>query len=371
MRKPALGRRGLIVGVIAAILVIGSVAVVAIPSTRMAVLLAWCDLTGTGCTRPPDGPAAPPEGEADWRVSLSPAEAATWGNYYALGDSYSSGDGADDYLSGTAVDGGCWRSANAYPHLIADGLDLAGELGFVACSGQRGHAMLEALGGADSQLDRVSRHTSLVTIGIGGNDLGFTSVLKACMLRVPLLESDACIGQEADIDERMHGFESTFENVLAEVRDRAPDARVIVVGYPRLFTAKPDGMYYTLTPTDQTWLNTTIQRFNRQVREAVAAFDAEIAEEGQVGSVEFVDVYDVLSGHEVGAEEPWVNGVLLRDLSDGVTLDRSTFHPTADGQRAVSERVREQIDAGPGRRLYATRETVQNASPEVLAAEVD
>ncbi|RCV53513.1 SGNH/GDSL hydrolase family protein [Marinitenerispora sediminis] len=371
MRKPALGRRGVIVGIVAAILVIGSVVVVAVPSTRLAAQLAWCDLTGTGCPGPPYSPPEEPGDDVDWRISLSPLEAATWGNYYALGDSYSSGDGADDYLSGTAVSGGCWRSANAYPRIIADSFDFAGELGFVACSGQRGYAMLDSLGGADSQLDRVSRHASLVTIGIGGNDLGFTSVLKACMLRVPLLESDACIGQEEDIDQRMRTFESTFEDVIGEVRERAPDARVVVLGYPRLFAAKPDGMYYTLTATDQRWLNTTIQRFNRQIREAAEAADAEIADAGQVGSVEFVDVYDVVSGHEVGTEEPWVNGVLLRDLTEGVTIDRSTFHPTAEGQRAVSERVLAQIEAGPERRLYATRETVRNASPEVLAAEAD
>ncbi|GAA3735981.1 lysophospholipase L1-like esterase [Spinactinospora alkalitolerans] len=370
MRKPAVGTRTLVLGAIAAVLVVTCIVVAAVPATRGAVRQAWCDLSGTWC-----GPGLPPPGDGpdeDGRlVELSPVEAATWGNYYALGDSYSSGDGAEDYAPDTAVADGCWRSANAYPETVARSYDFAGELTFLACSGQRGNVMLESLDSEDSQIASLTPHTSLVTIGIGGNDLGFTSVLKTCMLRVPLLESSACQAQEDDVDKRMRTFEATFADVLAEVRERVPDSRVIVLGYPRLFVEEPSGLYYTLTSGDQIWLNDTIQRFNEQLEEAVAEVDAGIADWGEVGSVEFVDVYDALDGHEVGTEEPWVNGVLLRSLTDGITIDRSTFHPTSEGQNAVSARVRAQVEEGPGRPIYATRSTVDNASPEVLAAETE
>lgn len=368
-RTPAATRRTRLLGITTAVLTLLLVVVFTVPATRSAVQRAWCETTQTWCADVPVGADSGPD-EGGWRIRLSPVEAATWGNYYALGDSYSSGDGADEYVPETAVKGGCWRSANAYPELVFDSHEFAGELTFLACSGQRGHAMLESIDETESQLGWVAPHTSLVTIGIGGNDLGFSTVLKTCMMRIPLLESRACIGQEDAVANRMDRFEATFEELIGEVRDRAPDARILVVGYPRLFPEEPTGMYYTLTASDQLWLNETIQRFNAQLREAVQAHDTEIARSGQVGSVEFVDTYDALDGHEIGAKEPWVNGVLLRDFATGVTVDRSTFHPDADGHRAVGALVGAQVDRGPGRPFYATRATVHNASPDVLAAEV-
>ncbi|MDA8372114.1 MAG: SGNH/GDSL hydrolase family protein [Nocardiopsaceae bacterium] len=368
MRIPEISRRTLIPG-IAGLLVLLCIAVLAIPTTRSGVLDAWCDLTGSGCGAAPGRHEE--SGSSGWRTQLSPVEAAIWGNYVALGDSYSSGHGADDYAPGTTGEGGCRRSANAYPEKIAAAYDFAGELGFFACSSQKGNAMLEDLGSADSQLDRVSTHSSLVTLGIGGNDLGFTSILRTCMMRLPVVESHVCVDQEPDIEQRMGVFESTFEDLIAEIRVRAPDARILVLGYPRLFPAEPTGMYYTLTVTDQQWLNRMTKRFNEQIKEAAAEADAEIVDDRQVGSVEYIDVYNSLEGHEVGTEEPWLNGVLLADLTGGITIDRSTFHPNALGQSAFGDRVSDQIDDGPERPLYAARETLENASPEVLASEID
>ncbi|TDQ48820.1 SGNH/GDSL hydrolase family protein [Actinorugispora endophytica] len=368
LRGPAVTTRRLVLGITSAVLAVAVAVVLTVPASRSTVQQAWCETTRTWCDNVPVGPDGEPDTDGR-RLRLSPVDAATWGNYYALGDSYSSGDGAGDYAPGTAVRGGCWRSANAYPERVTGSYDFAGELTFLACSGQRGNKMLESVDETESQLDWVAPHTSLVTIGIGGNDLGFTTVLKTCMMRVPLLESGVCIGQEDAVVNRMGKFEATFEQLIGEVRDRAPDARVLVVGYPRLFPEEPTGMYYTLTAGDQSWLNETIRRFNKQLDDAVQVHDSEIADSGQVGSVEFVDAYDALDGHEIGSEEPWVNGVLLRDFATGVTVDRSTFHPDADGHQAVSALVGAQIDEGPGRPFYVTRATVHNASPEVLAGE--
>ncbi|ASU86362.1 SGNH/GDSL hydrolase family protein [Nocardiopsis gilva YIM 90087] len=370
MRIPELPRRTWVLGSLAVSLVLACVIVIAVPVTRTGMLGLWCEVTGRGCAEQPPPPDDAPE-VPDWRVEMSPVDAATWGHYVALGDSYSSGDGAGDYLPGTAKSGGCWRSANAYPQRILSAYDFAGDLGFVACSSQKGRAMLKEVGSADSQLDRITPHTSLITLGVGGNDLGFTPVLRTCMVRLPLVEADACTGQEKDVEKRMEKFKATFDDLLAEIRDRAPDARVVVLGYPRLFPAKPQGMYYTLTVGDQKWLNDTIKRFNLQLENAVNRADAEIADESQVGSVEFVDIYTVFKGHEVDAEEPWLNGVLIRDLSEGIKVDRSTFHPTAAGQAAFTDRVAERIASGPGRALYVTRDTLDNADPDVLVAEVE
>ncbi|WP_046471507.1 SGNH/GDSL hydrolase family protein [Allosalinactinospora lopnorensis] len=367
MRIPDFSRRTLILGTAAATLVMVLLVALVVPPTRDGVLDAWCDLTEAGCPGPRGA-----EPDASGRLlRMPPEEAATWGNYVALGDSYAAGDGAGDYIPDTVGDGGCWRSSNAYPEKIVEENDFAGELGFFACSGRKGSAMLESLGSGDAQVEQVTRYTSLVTIGVGGNDLGFSSVLQTCMVRVPLLESSACVGQEDDLSERMDTFEETFEELLAEIRGRAPDARIIVTGYPRLFPVEPQSMYYTLTTNDQLWLNEMTQRFNKQLKDTVAEADADIVGDDETGSVEFVEVYTALNGHEISAEEAWINGVVWRDLRNGVTVDRSTFHPNADGQTAVGDRVQQQLEDGPERPLYATRALVESANPEVLASEFE
>ncbi|GAA1767974.1 SGNH/GDSL hydrolase family protein [Streptomonospora arabica] len=370
MRIPEISRRARIVGATAAALVLVCVAVLVVPVTREGLRAAWCDATGEGCTRLED-PRRDHDGASGWRQRLTPREAASWGNYIALGDSYSSGEGAGDYAPGTAGEGGCRRSANAYPRRVADSFDFAGELGFFACSRQRGASMLESVGERDSQIGRVTAHTSLVTIGIGGNDLGFTSVLRGCMVRVPLMESTACRDQEEEIEKRMRLFDDTLEDIVGEIRERAPDARILVVGYPRLFPTDPSGMYYTLAPDDQEWLNGKLKEFSTRVREKVAGLDSEIVEERQTGSVEYVRMFSALKGHEVGADEPWLNGVLLGGFAQGVQVDHGTFHPNARGHRAFTKRILSQLEEGPDRALYAAQATLDSAEPEVLAGELD
>lgn len=370
MRIPEFSRRARIIGAAAAAVVLVCTAVMLVPFTREGVLDAWCETTGQGCSRLED-PRRDYDGASGWRQRLTPDEAASWGNYVALGDSYSSGEGAGDYTPGTAATDGCRRSVNAYPQRLSDSYDFSGQLGFYACSRQRGADMLETLDGAESQIGRVGPHTSLVTIGIGGNDLGFTSVLRACMVRVPLMETSACSDQEEDIEARINAFDSTFDDIIDEIRERAPDARILVVGYPRLFPADPEGMYYTLAPHDQEWLNTILKRFDARIQEDVGELDAQIVDDRQTGSVEYVRMYTALKGHEIGAEHPWLNGVLLGDLSGGVEVDHGTFHPNARGHKAFTKRIVRQLDDGPGRALYAAQETLEGVDSEVLAGEVD
>ncbi|MFD0776160.1 SGNH/GDSL hydrolase family protein [Streptomonospora algeriensis] len=371
MRIPEFSRRTRIVSAAAAAVVLVCVAVLLVPVTRESLQDTWCRLTGWGCSRLEDPNRRDYADASGWRQRLAPEEAAAWGNYVALGDSYSSGEGAGDYIEGTADDGGCRRSANAYPERVADSFDFAGQLGFYACSRQRGASMLESLEEADSQIAQTKPHTSVVTLGIGGNDLGFTSVLRACMVRVPLMEATACRDQEEDVTSRMDGFESTLEDIIREIRDRAPDARILVVGYPRIFPADPSSMYYTLAPNDQEWLNETLQDFNTRIRRNVAESDAEIVEERQTGSVEYVGMSTAFESHEVGTDEPWLHGVLLGDFAEGVEVDHGTFHPNARGHKAFAKRVLHQIEKGPDRPLYAAEQTLDSAEPEVLASELD
>jgi lysophospholipase L1-like esterase len=104
-------------------------------------------------------------------IAAAPAASATTAvHYVALGDSYSSGVGAGDYISSS---GSCDRSTNAYPEQWADANSPAS---FVseACSGATTADVLS------SQVSALSAMTTLVSITIGGNDAGFSTVRPAC-----------------------------------------------------------------------------------------------------------------------------------------------------------------------------------------------
>ncbi|MGW8527784.1 MULTISPECIES: SGNH/GDSL hydrolase family protein [Nocardiopsidaceae] len=367
---PRARRRGARAAVaVSLVLVLALVVTLTVPATREGLMELWCDATGGVCP----GEELPPiteDEESDWRVRMEPEEAALWGNYVALGDSYSSGDGAGDYDPATAEPGGCWRSENAYPKVIGEEFDFSGSLAFYACSTHKGEDMLGQIGTPESQIERVTENTSLVTLGIGGNDLGFTPVLRTCIVRMPLLESSVCVEQEEDLERRMDAFEETLAEVLGEIRDRAPDARVLVLGYPRLFPEEPPGMYYTLTVSDQVWLNSLAQRFNERIRDGVYEVDGEVYGGRRTGSVEYVNTFSALNGYEVSAEESWLNGIVLGQLGEGLRVDRASFHPTAQGQMSIAERVRLQILEGPERTLYVSRETLEDVDPEQLMSEL-
>lgn len=354
---------------VALVLVLSLVVTLTVPAGRDSLRSLWCGITGGVCPAEELPPITEDE-ETDWRARVSPEEGAVWGNYVALGDSYSSGDGAGDYVPETAVPGGCWRSANAYAHLIEEEFDFAGALAFYACSSHRGAVMLDELGTPESQIERVTEHTSLVTLGIGGNDLGFIPVLRTCIVRMPLLESSVCTEQEEDISQRMDRFEETLATVIQEIRDRAPDARILVLGYPRLFPEEPPGMYYTLTARDQRWLNGVGERFNERIRDVVYRADGEVYGSRQTGSVEYVNTFSAFSGHEVSAEDAWLNGIVLGRFGEGLRVDRATFHPTAQGQMSIAERVRLQILEGPERVLYVSRETLDRVDESLLYTEL-
>ncbi|MGW5875570.1 SGNH/GDSL hydrolase family protein [Nocardiopsis terrae] len=367
--SPRRRRRARITLAVASILVLTMVAVLAVPATRDGLVGLWCDVTGGACPGEPLPPITEDE-EEDWRVRMEPEEAALWGNYVALGDSYSSGDGAGEYEEGTAEPGECWRSEHAYPKVIEREFSFEGDLGFYACSSHKGSDMLSQIGTPESQIERVTEHTSLVTVGIGGNDLGFIPVLRTCIVRMPLLERTGCTDQEDEITEKMESFDETLTEVLTEIRDRAPDARVLVLGYPRLFPEEPPGMYYTLSVSDQLWLNSVAERFNDRIRDTVYRVDGDVYGSRQVGSAEFVNVFTALKGYEVSEDDSWLNGIVLGQVGEGLRVDRASFHPTAQGQRSIAERVRLQVEEGPERVLYTSRETLEGADSEVLSSEL-
>ncbi|GAA4870640.1 SGNH/GDSL hydrolase family protein [Serinicoccus chungangensis] len=225
-------------------------------------------------------------------ASAAPDEAV----YDALGDSYAAGFGA-----GTALEGGegCARTDAAAP-LRLDGRKRIALDDFVACSGAT-TADLAA------QLPALDADTDLVTLTIGGNDIGWTQAIGACLL----LDDPTCAQAVAGSRLLVQGLlPARLDAAFTAVEQAAPDAHVVVIGYPHLFTPEA-GAFANASPEEQEALN-----------EGADLLDATIEAAARRRGFVYVDVVRRFEGHGVNAADPWV--------------DPTTFHPTAKGQETYA-----------------------------------
>lgn len=281
---------------------------------------------------------------------LTPVEAATRGGYVALGDSYSSGEGAYTGPSGGAESGAqrCHRSPRAYYTAVAGTFRFAGGVDQLACAGATVAGVRGGQYGLPSQLNGLKPGTSLVTISVGGNDAGFSDVLTNCIVKVPW--SADCRGQNSAVTARLPGIQRNVTGLLNEINRRSPAARIILVGYPRLFPASPTATEDTIGATDQRWLNAVARRLDTHLRAAARAVDARIDRANGAGTAEYVNAYDAFTGHEIGTTTPYLNGldVDVRHLK----ARPKSFHPNPTGYRQMARLVTAQIRRGPGRPIH-------------------
>ena len=204
------------------------------------------------------------------------------GNYVAQGDSYASGTGTREYY-----DAGCQRSVHAYPKQIAaqDGLNLA----HVACSGARIPDVRA------NQLGALSAATDLVTLSIGGNDAGFSSVITRCALPWPFSCSGDITNSRNFITNTLPG---QLDSLYTEIETRAPNAQVIIMGYPRLFNGESCNFAARISSGEQTSLNS--------VADLLATKTAAIA---TAHGFDFVDPRTSFNTHRICDDVEWLNGL--------------------------------------------------------------
>ena len=224
---------------------------------------------------------------------LAPAPTAP--EYVALGDSFASGAGAGSY-----VEGSCRRSSNAYPALRGAEFPT---FKFVACSGATTRSL-------KSQFRALTPDTTLVTITIGGNDVGFADVLTTCTLK----GDAACSERVATAVDVLHSqLPGRLDTTYSTIKAAAPNARLVVLGYPRLFT--PDDGCRTLTTVKRAALN-----------DAADQLSDEIAKAAERAGARYVDVREAFAHHGVCSPKPWINA-LVHPTED-------SYHPNKAGQAA-------------------------------------
>jgi lysophospholipase L1-like esterase len=155
-------------------------------------------------------------------------------NVIALGDSYGSGTGAGDYLDGTGVADGCWRSANSYSENLVAGLRESGrQVNFtnVTCSGASTATMSQTFKGEPPQLDALTRRTNVVFLSVGTSDVDFAGYGLQCV-------AGDCSGQVTqDQLAKLPAMGQNVSALLGEVRTRSPRAEIVMTGYGSQLTA--------------------------------------------------------------------------------------------------------------------------------------
>lgn len=216
-------------------------------------------------------------------VAIPPAQAAG-PSYVALGDSYSSGVGTRSYIDdGTS----CQRSNYAYPKLVAAAKGYS--LNFKACSG----ATVSTV--TNSQLSALTSTTRYVTISVGGNDAGFSSVLTECAQPGWMSDCDGSINTaQSFINNTLPGRLSTL---YSSIKSKAPNAVVVVVGYPRVFMGEDCNAATFFSPAEETRLNATADLLNSKLSAAASA-----------KGFKWANPTSRFVGHAVCDSTEWLNG---------------------------------------------------------------
>ena len=244
--------------------------------------------------------------------------------YVALGDSYT----AAPFVPRTQLDDGCLRSSGNYPSRVARALPGT-KLVDVSCSGADTGSMthVQRIGDAriPPQLDAVSRRTDLVTVGIGGNDFDlFATLVGACTrLRSADPTGSPCRAQFGDrLRQELPQVRDRVATVVAAIRQRAPHARVVVVGYPQIIPAHGTcPRRLPLAAGDRPWA--------RWVNVGLAA----AVEAGARRADGYVDAFTATRGHDICSAHPWINGPTT-DVNRALA-----YHPFAAEQAAVARLV--------------------------------
>lgn len=249
-------------------------------------------------------------------------------SYVAMGDSFSAGTGTGL----PDLDPECQRSSLAYaPMIDAERFDTS--LTFVACG-----FGVTTQGLIDTQVQFLDRQTDVVTVSVGGNDLGFATLAGTCILGT----LEQCLGLTAQTEAFVQTvLPGRLDAAYDAIADRVRKAEVIVVGYPRFYAEDyvPCPNSFGIEAAEAAALNALVEEL-----------DAVIADRAAAAGFTYVSVVEAFTGHDMCAPEPWVNGFFAPTLFD-------RYHPTPDGYRdgfmplvmAEMEQLRPSVSQRKGR----------------------
>lgn len=242
--------------------------------------------------------------------------------YVAMGSSFAAGPGIPDYYEATPAP--CYRSTQNYAHQLAERLSLS--LTDVSCSGATTAHLTGPRGNIPPQLDALTPDTRLITVTIGGNDLGYIGGLTASSCAGLMMET----GVEADCaplivppaEQTFSDLAQRMDAVAKEVRRRAPEAQLVFVDY---LAVLPEAGTCPATP-----LNDFAADGARYTASRLAEITRTVA--GDNGA-SVITASEFSKGHDACSAEPWMHGY----PRPGAPIKGTMYHPNAAGMTAVAD----------------------------------
>ncbi|GAA0613316.1 SGNH/GDSL hydrolase family protein [Streptomyces crystallinus] len=287
---------------------------------------------------------------AQFAGAQSAAAAADF-QWVALGDSYTAGV---IRAAGDPIDyprDGCERTDKSYPQVIDYDLYGLFDLKNVSCGaatianvtdtpqhpiGRHFPPYIEdpdyPFPAVPPQSEAVDSDTDVVTVGVGGNTLGFAGLLDKCMKLGAESEGAGTPCKDAlaaGIPLQLKKVRTEYDRMLTVLHERGPKAKILTVGYPTVIPEDTSTCHYgdptkfgTITQGDLTWLRKAVlEPLNKKIEDSTGTQEA----------ASYVDLYASSQGHSVCDDAKWVEGLIT--LPDGGDPQISLVHPNALGHR--------------------------------------
>jgi lysophospholipase L1-like esterase len=247
------------------------------------------------------------------------AAGARAANYVSLGDSYTAGP----LIPNPVLPLGCLKSSNNYPRLAAPTIGLP--LRDPSCSGARTDHMTQPQnvdpdGPNPPQFNSLDAETTVVSITIGGNDIGFSDVAQDCITLNPFstpCKDKYASGGKDQLAERIAATAPKVAAVLQGIKARSPLAKIYVLNYPAIFPETGFGCWPQMPIGfgDVPYLRSTQKSLNSMLATQAAANGATL-----------VNWYGASIGHDAckGSSTRWVEPLVPGELA-------APIHPNKAG----------------------------------------
>lgn len=241
--------------------------------------------------------------------------------YVAMGSSFAAGP---DISTVDDVKSRCGRSIDNYAHQLARKNDL--QLVDVSCGGATTANVLGKWAELPPQLEAVTPDTRLVTITIGGNDIGYIGCLISASVAYRKNPSIAGSNWRCPIaantaEAAWQQLEASMRSIAAQVKARAPAARLIFIDYPVVLPEQGGCPAAPLSDEQAGAMRVTAKR--------LAEITAAVARDSKA---ELLTASVLSKGHDACAAEPWMNGF----MRSGEKSMGAAYHPNIAGMTAIA-----------------------------------
>lgn len=249
-----------------------------------------------------------------------------------MGSSYAAGPGIT--TSADQPRNRCARSTDNYAHILARRLSL--QLIDVSCSGATTEHVLGPWKELPPQIEALTAGTKLVTVTIGGNDVGYFGMLWSASCTTAQIPVAArgfqCPSPPAGAD-AWSKVEAGMRRIAAEVHRRSPTARLVFVDYLSVLPARGTCGDAPMNPDTARTITAVAQRLARLTERVAAETQADV-----------IKASTLSAPHDACSRDPWITGFPTERSAPGFV----PYHPNENGMTAIADTLMKRLAAGTG-----------------------